>query len=75
MSTLILETNPMFTTDVVVNSTGEHTQQACVKLMHRYRESGTIAKTGELFLTPTQLELVGRFFLRQAEELRQQHKQ
>jgi hypothetical protein len=75
MSTLILETNPMFTTDVQVETTGAHTEQACVKIMHHYRDSGSSHRTSELFLTPTQLELMGRFLIRQAEELRQVHNQ
>lgn len=68
MAKLVIDSNPTFTTDVEVRESDKYTESVFVSLKRNFGNH-EIA-TGELFLTASQLDQVGRFFLRQAEEIR-----
>lgn len=69
MAKLVIDSNPTFTTDVVVRESDLITESVFVSLKRNF--GSTEIATGELFLTPAQLDQIGRFFVRRAEEIRQ----
>jgi hypothetical protein len=69
MATQVIHANEMFTVDVTVRESDEYTKAAYLKLELNYGPENRVG-THELFLTPIQLELMGRFLVRQADEIR-----
>ena len=69
MAKLVIDSNPTFTTDVEVRESDKFTESVFVSLKRNFGTTEIAA--GELFLTPSQLDQIGRFFVRQAEEIRQ----
>jgi len=69
MATQIIHANEMFTIDVTVRESDMYTKAAYLKFERNYRPD-SIHGCDEMFLTPTQLELIGRFLIRQADEIR-----
>lgn len=69
MSQLRIKTNEMFTLDVTVRESDEHTQDVFVKIERHYRPD-SIHGCDEFMMTPAQLEQLGRFFIEQAEHIR-----
>ena len=69
MAKLILHANNTFTIDVSVSDSNVYSESVQVKFENNFGFD-KVHGTNELFLTPTQLELLGRFLVRQADELR-----
>lgn len=72
MATLRIDTNDSFTVDITVSETDKYTKSAYVRFDRHYIPE-EIRGCNELFLTPIQLELLGKFFVRQAEEIKNLH--
>ena len=68
MATLKLDIDSTFDVDVTVRESDKYSQLAFVKFEKNFHPEG-IHACNELFLTPTQLDLLGRFFIRQADEM------
>lgn len=66
---MIIKSNNMFTVDVTVSDVNQYDDAVQVKFAHNFGY-GKIHRTDEVFLTPVQLELLGKFLIRQADELR-----
>ncbi len=69
MALLQLKENPTFTLDVTAHESDVYTGLAYVKF-ERNMISQEVEEIGEMFMTPDHLELLGRFLLRQADEIR-----
>lgn len=69
MAILEQHIHPNFVTTVEVRESDEYTQQVLVKITKQYKD-GDIKSSGEMFLSPIQLENLGRFLVRQAEEIK-----
>jgi hypothetical protein len=69
MATQIIHANEDFTVDITVRESDPYTKSAYVKFELNYGFE-KVQGTHELFLTPAQLELLGRFLVRQADEIR-----
>jgi len=69
MAQLRINANETFTIDVTVRESDEYTEQVYVRLDRHYVPE-EIRGCHELFLTPTQLDQLGRFLIRQADEIR-----
>jgi len=69
MATFRIDSNESFTTEVTIRESDMHTKDAYVKFT-RYYIPEEIRGCNEMFLTPTQLDLLGRFLIRQADEIR-----
>lgn len=69
MSQLKINANEMFTIDVTVRESDEYTSSVFVKIERQYRPD-SIHGCNEFFLTPAQLDVLGRFFIKQADEIR-----
>jgi len=69
MSTLRIDSNESFATEVTIRESDAHTKDAYVKFT-RYYIPEEIRGCSEMFLTPTQLDLLGRFLIKQADEIR-----
>ena len=69
MSTLSIRSNTAFTVDVTVRESDKYSLDAFVKFQRSYIPEG-IEACNEMFLTLDQLENLGRFFVRQASEIR-----
>jgi len=68
-ATMIIKANDTFTVDVTVSDSNAYDEAVQVKFQHNFGH-GKVHRTDEIFLTPIQLELLGRFLIRQADELR-----
>jgi len=69
MSQLQINVNPTIVLDVTVRESDVYTKSVYVKFEHQM-ESKDIEGCNEMFMTPSQLELIGNFFIRQANEIR-----
>jgi len=69
MATLRLDSNEAMITEVSVNESDAYTRYVYVKFTRDIIPEG-IRGCNEMFLTPGQLDLLGRFLVRQAEEIR-----
>lgn len=69
MAQLRINANSTFTIDVTVRESDEYTESVYVRI-DRHMVPEEIRGCNEMFLTPNQVELLGRFFMRQAEEIR-----
>lgn len=69
MATLIINANEMFTIDVTARESDEYTQAVYLRFDRNYLPESK-QPCSEMYLTPIQLELLGRFLLRQADEIR-----
>ena len=69
MATLILQANKTFTIDVFVSEDNGYTDSVLVKIEQNFGNN-EVNRTTEVFLTPNHMELLGRFLIRQADELR-----
>ena len=72
MSKLELNVNEMFALTAEARKSDDYSDSVFVKLTRNYK-NGTVMPCNDMFLTPTQLELLGRYFIRAAEEIRQQN--
>ena len=68
MSLLQIRANPNFTIDVVVRESDKYSELVYIKF-ERNTIDGDIERTSEAFLTPNQLDQLGRYLIRQAEEI------
>ena len=73
MSKLVIDSNSMFNIEVTCRESDKYTQNAYVKFVRNYLPEN-IRGVDEMFLTPDQLENLGRFFVRQAAEIRGEQK-
>jgi hypothetical protein len=69
MAQLRINANPTFTIDVTVRESDEYSESVYVKF-DRHVLPEEIRGCSEMFLTPTQVEQLGRFLIRQADEIR-----
>jgi len=69
MATMQLHTNPNFSLDVTVRESDKYSEAVYLKFEH-YISPENIRGVNQMFMTPTQLELIGRFLIRQADEIR-----
>lgn len=68
MAKLIIESNNSFNTEITVRESDEYTEAVFLKFERNYipeKRSGV----NEMFMTPDELDRIGRFFLRQADEI------
>jgi len=68
MPQLQIDVNPMFTLDITVRESDQYTESVFVKF-ERNMDPGRIQGCNEMFITPDQLDQLGRFFIRQAKEI------
>ena len=68
MATLKIDVDSTFDVDVTVRESDGYSQFAFVKFEKNFRP-GHIHPCSELYLTPAQLELLGQYLIRQAEEI------
>ena len=66
---MILKANDTFSIDVTVSDSNEYDNAVQVKFAHNFG-FGNVQRADEIFLTPIQLDLLGRFLIRKADELR-----
>lgn len=69
MATLRIDSNESFETKVIVRESDEYSEQVYLRLERHYIPE-EIRGVNEMFLSPTQLEFLGRFLVRQADEIR-----
>ena len=69
MAQLRINSNDAFTIDATVRESDEYTESVYVRFDRHY-VTEHIRGEHEFFLTPVQLEQLGRFLLRQADEIR-----
>jgi hypothetical protein len=69
MAKLTLDTNPLFTTDVEIRESDHYSGLIYLDFTKTYQNSKS--NDSDFLLTPTQLELMAQFMLRQANEIRQ----
>ena len=69
MALLKLNVDSTFDVDVTVRESDEYSKLAFVKFEKNFRPEHVHA-CNEIFMSPTQLELLGRFLIRQADEIR-----
>jgi hypothetical protein len=68
MATLHIETGEKASIDISVRESDKYTQSVLMKLS---RNSGVdkVGGVNEIFMTPTELDQLGRFLIRQADEI------
>lgn len=71
MAKLRIDNNETYVTEVTVRESDKYSEFAYVKF-DRNMIPEEIRGCNEMFITPNQLELLGKFFVRQAEEIRQE---
>jgi hypothetical protein len=69
MAQLRINANDTFTIDVTVCESDEYTESAYIRI-DRHMVSEEIRGCNEMFLTTTQLDQLGRFLIRQVDEIR-----
>lgn len=69
MAQLRINANESFTIDVTVRESDEYTEAIYIRLDRHYVPE-EIYGCNELFLTPNQVEQLGQFLIRQADEIR-----
>lgn len=69
MAILNLHTNSNFTLDVSVRESDRYSEQVYLKFEHCISPEN-IRGVNQMFMTPSQLELLGKFLIRQANEIR-----
>jgi hypothetical protein len=76
MATLRIDSNETFQTEVTVRESDKYTQMVYVKFDRNYLLE-EIRGCDEMFLTPAQLDQLGRFLVRQADAIRiaQRHRE
>lgn len=67
-ATMMINTNNSFTVDVTIADGNKYDNAVQVRFAHNFG-AGKVHRTDEIFLTPIQLDLLGRFLIRQANEL------
>lgn len=68
MGTMIIRSNPEYTVDVSVGEYDGYSESVQVKVVNNLG-FGEVTPTHEMFLTPKQMDLLGRFLIRQADEI------
>lgn len=68
MAQLVINANKMFTIDATVRESDEYTEAVYVKFERHFHDR--LSGCNEFFLTPIQLEQLGRFLIRQADDIR-----
>jgi hypothetical protein len=66
---LYLDRNPNFIKEVIVRESDEYTNDVFLRFCS-YQSSDSPQPCNEMFITPYELEILGRFFLKQAVEIR-----
>ena len=69
MATLRIDSNETYKTEVTVRESDVHSENVYVNIQ-KFVIGHDVKDCGEMFLTPDQLELLGRFFVRQADEIK-----
>jgi hypothetical protein len=69
MATLHINTTEQFSVDATVRESDKYSEDIFVKFTRGYSADDNTG-CSEMFLTPNQLENLGRFFIRQADEIR-----
>lgn len=69
MALLKIEGNEMFDVDVTTRESDEYTKKMFLKFELNYNPD-KIRAAHEMFLTPAQMDLLGRFLIREAAEVR-----
>lgn len=69
MATQTLRLNETLTLDVTVGTPNRFSDEVHIKMEHNFGH-GNVQGTNEAFLSPSQLDLLGRFLIRQAEDIR-----
>lgn len=69
MTSFRIDSNDTFSTEVTVRESDKYTEAVYVKFERHYIPE-EIRGVDEMFFTPNQLELLGRFLCRQADEIR-----
>ena len=69
MATLRIDSNETYKTEVTVRESDVHSENVYVNIQ-KFVIGHDVKDCGEMFLTPEQLELLGRFFIRQADEIK-----
>ncbi len=69
MTSFRIDSNDTFSTEVTVRESDKYTETVYVKFERHYIPE-EIRGVNEMFFTPNQLELLGRFLCRQADEIR-----
>jgi hypothetical protein len=67
MSLVQIRSNPNFTFDVVVRESDKYSESVYLKFERN--TDGDIQGCDEVFMTPAQLDQLGRFLIRQASEI------
>ncbi len=73
MATLNLKSNESFSVDVTVVESDKYTQDALVRIQRNYTDEDIVGYN-ELFMSPSQLAKLGRFLIKQAEEIEEAQK-
>lgn len=68
-ATMIIKANNTFTVDITVSDGNQYDDSVQLKFARNFG-AGKVHGTDELFLTPIQMELLGKFLIRQADEIR-----
>lgn len=68
MAQLRINANDTFTIDVTVRESDEYTESVYVRI-DRHMVPEEIRGCNEMFLTPSQIDQLGRFLIRQADEI------
>lgn len=71
MAILSLPVNNSFSLNVTVRESDIHTEAVYVKTEH-YVSENTIRGASEMFMTPAQLDELGRFYIREAENIKRE---
>ena len=71
MTSLRIDSNESFSTEVTVRESDKYSQAAYVKFERHYIPE-EVRGVNEMFMTPNELETLGRFLCRQADEIRRQ---
>ena len=69
MTQLKINTNEMFSLDVTVRESDDYTSSVFVKIERQFSPS-SIHGCSEFFLSAAQLEALGKFFIKRADEIR-----
>jgi len=69
MATLRIDNNKTFATEVNITESGKYSKDVYLKFV-RYYDPSEVRGCYEMSISPNELELLGRFLIRQADEFR-----
>jgi hypothetical protein len=70
MAQLRIPVNNTFDIDVEVRESDKYSEQVYLKFERRMKDSDSPRSCDKLFLSPKELETLGRFLIRQADDIR-----